>query len=351
MKKTNKLVGLAAGFLALVGVTFTSCGDFGASIGKDDFFGTWETLDFDNSGNKVLSYYAQGANRRIVWKFNGKAENINDGGTFSQVSYNYGSNVPNATSIKNGTDTLDNVTFLYGKYDIKGNSDYSKGKYYMSYQIMIPLKTFITESKPLVDKVNKKITLGSGSSTFNNATVTDVVEVMNEWQLKDFLDLAYGGDGVNRLKSETATPADDPDKTQYFLKNNIRVQVKYVGNKLLCSDVEYFRFNLKDSSVSVSGYTRMMVTTIDKNGSDEIGRTYNQWKNDNSKLSEANEIQTGCLWTGTNTRYMGRISVNSPSINDPIWLCSTTNKDVGYFNLADGADTENYTPSEHDTER
>ena len=76
MKKTTKLAGLAAGLLALVGVTFTSC-DVLQTFGKDYFYGTWLTLDYDSSGNVIPFYH--GTNNKyytIRWDFDGKSENI-----------------------------------------------------------------------------------------------------------------------------------------------------------------------------------------------------------------------------------------------------------------------------------
>ena len=75
MKKITKICAVVAACLATIG--FTGCPDVAASIGKDDFYGTWMTLDFDDGGNEVGYYINQtpgeyyGHPYSITWNFDG----------------------------------------------------------------------------------------------------------------------------------------------------------------------------------------------------------------------------------------------------------------------------------------
>ena len=354
MKKTAKLAGLAAGLLAMVGVTFTSC-DIFETYGKDYFYGTWQTLDYDNAGNEIKYY--QGSNGqyyRIVWGFNGKSENIDDGGYFRQHLYNYGTEEPTDLS----TAPIYRETYWFGKYDIKGNSGYSRGKYFMNYQVGINLVEQIGAGLYVEDGELKKDSAHrlSSDSTEYRTRANEIVALFDSWEYKDslekFLNYAYSNeDGLDNLKTDANLIAK-PNTTgdEGYSKNGVFINVRYsnegTGNTLLCNNVNYFRFNLKDPSLT--GFTRMLATTYGPDGTEEIGKVYNQWKNEKTALSDANFVRTGSVWTGTGTRCLGKIEKGSP-LDAPKYLASNKDPNSVYFkfnndgNSVDTDDTNNYT--------
>lgn len=355
MKKTTKLAGIFTGLLALVGVTFTSC-DVLQTFGKDYFYGTWQTLDYNNDGSEIKCYQGDNSNYyRIVWSFNGKSENIDDGGYFRQHLYNYGTSAPTNLS----TASVTNETYWFGKYDIKGNSSYSRGKYFMNYQVGIDLDDQIAAGLYVDGGQLKKDSahiIAKGSSGYR-ARANEIVALLDSWEYKDslekFLNYAYSNNnGLNNLKTDADLIAK-PNTTgdEGYSKNGIYINVRYsnsgAGNTLLCNNVSYFRFNLKDSSPT--GYTRMLTTIYGPNGTDAIGKVYNQWKNENTALSDANLVSSGTsVWTGTGTRCLGKIKNGSP-LDAPEYLASNKTANTTYFNFntsgnsVDSEDTNNYT--------
>lgn len=372
MKKTTKLAGLAAGLLALVGVTFTSC-DVLRTFGKDYFFGTWLTLDYDSAGNVIPFYEGtleNGAKKyyAIRWDFDGKSENISTTGTgvFRQHLINYGSTKP--TKNADGTYTygsVENETYWFGSYDIRGDSAYSKGKLYLSYQVGFDVDDAVKAG--VTANTTAKTITGAGSTTAYNKTVADnIVKVLDEWKLEDFLNHAYGNtSGLDNIKTtnttlhalaynanDTTTNCGATPKLNY-----VTVQVRYNSNdtKILCSDIEYFRFNLRD--VSGTGYCRMMDTVLDKDGSTKIGGIYNQWASSGNAIdqsgvstkisyngADAYRVYAGTSWSGTNTRYMGRITFSSTPAN-PEWVSSTSNQNNSQiFNVTESDDTDYRNP-------
>lgn len=340
MKKTTKLAGLAAGLLALVGVTFTSCGDLGDTFGKDYFLGTWETYDYVD--NKVVpTYDGSGSNYRVIWKFNGNAENINDGGIFRQVIINYETTKPTTEDIKKGSVVPKKVNYWIGKYDLKANSGYDKGKYYMYFQINATI-TDLIEDGYYVD--GKTIKQNTGDKIVTNKKIDAFIALFDTWNQTDFINEAYGNkNGYDNLKTWTSETHGSKSIDNYetgsgnkYIKLHI---VRDSNKKVLCNDVEYFRYRLEDADAT--GFTRMMVTSIDPkgDGTEHIGKTFNQWKDGKEKLTiTGNKVDDKCNWTGINTRYLGKISRYPENLNDPKWLCNNKKTNADLFKLLDASD-------------
>lgn len=320
MKKIAKICAVLVAFT--VAIIFTGCPDM--SFGKDDFNGTWMTLEFDENGTRQ-DYYINSLNNDpyvITWFFDGRAENMfnNDGGVFWQhlVHYDY------VTNNADGTYTFGpkiKETFWRGEYKIKGNSAYDKGKLYLYYECGYDMP---------VD--------GGGIP----------LENLKEMTIANFLDEAgLSGLTDSRLFDNTQVGSTGED---YYLNNRVTVQIREFNGKKQCSDIEYFRFNLADGSVS--GYTRMMATVLDKNGKDRIGGIYNQWVGDNRNSQTGSfdggyKVWGSSSWTQQNTRYMGRISVTSTP-EEPKWLYSNTSNNSQLFKLKDTSDNTDYADPDAD---
>lgn len=332
MKKITKICALLAAFTAAI--AFTGCphaADFFRSFGKDDLFGTWMTLEFDENGNRK-DYYINTSNDEpyvITWKFDGKSENMfnGNGGNFWQHLVHYAS----VTDNDDGTYTFGRKvkeTFWYGEYAIKGNSDYSKGKLYLYYECGYE---FPLTSAGAVDTANANYV---------------ALETLKTWKTTDFLTAAGVENGLTDSKLRGSDVREDEiTHNKYYKNNNVTIQIREVDGDKQCSDIEYFRFNLKDGSAS--GYTRLMATTKDKNGSGNIGGIYDQWADANYTGLEGRfqggwKVYGSSSWSGQDTRYMGRISVNSTPEN-PDWLYSRTETNSQLFHLDDTAnDSTNY---------
>ena len=241
------------------------------SFGKDDFRGTWMTLDFD--GNTPKTYYENTSNEgkyySITWNFDGRSENIfnGNGGRFWQHLVNYGTD----ETLQN----VENETFWFGQYAIKGNSGYSKGKLYLYYQCGIDIDEEIGLSTPnYKEKAREYFYHIAG---IERSSSLESSGVNYNWTLEDFLNKAFGNtNGLANLNNETlcnlayngqnknGSPAAD-DTTYYngaYVNHHVTVQVRNQDGNMKCSDIEYFRFNLKDGSAS--GYTRMMATVLNQ---------------------------------------------------------------------------------------
>ena len=357
MKKITKISVLLAIFVATIGLT--GCPDVAASFGKDDFVGTWMTLDIE--GNTQKTYYhnsTTGGYYSITWNFDGRAENMfnGNGGRFWQHLVNYTS--AEMTEVQN-------ETFWLGQYAIKGNSGYSKGKLYLYYQCALDID----------DKVKAEHG-GSYDATAARTLFYDIAGIQDDelgtdnvaWKMEDFLNAAFDNtSGLDNLTNETLCglayngqykdgAARSPDTLFYngaYVANNVTIQVRKQNDKIKCSDVEYFRFNFKDSSAS--GYTRLMATVLDKDGSaNKIGGIYNQWvteeeaagtsigdgiSTETKKFDGGYKVKEGSSWSCQTTRYMGRISVKSTPTN-PTWLYSDNRANNVLFNLDDRANDQ-----------
>ena len=349
-------------FLAAIGLT--GCPDVADSFGKDDFRGTWMTLDFADGNPKT--YYKNTSNNKyysITWNFDGKSENMfnGNGGRFWQHLVNYGTD----STLQN----VENETFWLGQYAIKGNSGYSKGKLYLYYQCALDIDSEIGLSDPNYKAKAKEYFyhiagIERSSSLENNG-------VNFKWTLEDFLNKAFGNtNGSANLDNETLCSlayngqygGDSLYDTEFYngayVANNVTIQVRNQDGKMKCSDIEYFRFNLKDGSAS--GYTRMMATVLNqKDDQATIGGIYNQWVPEDysgttvgdsistsvKKFNGGFKVKNGCSWSGQDTRFMGRISVTSTP-EDPSWLNSNTDNNDTLFKvggkLIDDSDTTNY---------
>ena len=346
---------------AAIALTFTGCPE--APFGSDDFYGTWQTMDLNADGSKKIYYEGtNGQFYRIVWNFNGKSENISDGGYFRQHLYNYGTEEP--TDFTSDTNIY-NETYWFGKYDIKGNAEYSRGKYFMNYQVGFDLDDaiagglYVADGTLAVSTTNAIAKKGSGYRD----RADEIVAILDTWQLADFLNFAYGNEeGLNNLKTDESLNGLSVDTTASYTKNGLNINIRYSdggsGNTLLCNDISYFRFQLKESKVAAGGFTRMLASIFGPDGSTAIGKRYSQWKNERTALSSANLIESGTsTWSGATTRCLGRISVSSTP-DEPTWLCGETeNTNATLFNLnsdgnsVDAEDTNNYTDVDAEIEQ
>ncbi|MBP5176894.1 MAG: hypothetical protein ILP07_13440 [Treponema sp.] len=323
MKKTIKLCALLAAAAVAIAVTFTGCPDLG--FGKDDLFGTWMTLDFVN-GEPVSYYTTTGTDAgtySVTWKFDGKSENMfaGTGGIFKQHLVKYSN-----TSLS-GTPSAE--TFWYGEYAIKANSSCSKGKLYLYYECGYDMKT--------------------GSATLDE---------LWDWDRDDYIRNSGFG-SIDDLTGETSGDGLRTDSTtnvKYYQKTNnpVLLQIRKEGSDIKCSDIEYFRFNLKDGSLY--GYTRLMATTRNaRGGATELGGIYSQWNNagagigtgSNNTFDGGVKIHNGCSWKGDNVRYMGRISARGTP-EEPVWMYSNTKSNAELFNLVDNDDDTDYTTPDAD---
>ena len=317
MKKTTKFGLLLTAAAAAIAMTFTGCEqlqDIAASFGKDDFYGHWKTLDYDDNNNPIEYYYNGQDYYQIEWEFDGTSENLfnAEGGTFKQHLTKYTDNT---------LSTKKNETYWTGAYKLSANSGYDKGKFILFYEFGVQLEN--TE--------NKTVAKDNGT----NVTFDDVYN----WTNEDFLNVwKYGKTDVSAEEGEKglALLADDDlqnvnvavmeDGTAQSAKHGVMVQVRYADkeNKKnpVCSDIEYFRFRLEDATVS--GYGRMMATTMNTKGTDEIGRIYNKWitKDDYDSTDKYKAlgkysntygcpVYKGCSWTKMNFRCLARLSKGS----------------------------------------
>ena len=73
MKKITKICVLMATFIAAIGLTgCPHAADFFQSFGKDDLYGTWMTLEFDENGNRQDYYLtafgdSRGDKEMLAW--------------------------------------------------------------------------------------------------------------------------------------------------------------------------------------------------------------------------------------------------------------------------------------------
>ncbi len=320
MKKTIKLCALLVAAAAAIAVTFTGCPDLG--FGKDDLFGTWMTLDFVN-GEPVSYYAGDGGYYSVTWKFDGTSENLfaGTGGTFKQhlVKYSNSSLTSKAEE-----------TFWYGEYAIKANSSCSKGKLYLYYECGYSM-----------------IHGGSQVGTVSLDTLWD-------WDRDDYINASELQAVLTDYTTVTSSNlhTDSTTNVRYYQKtgNPVLIQIRKEGNDIKCSDIEYFRFNLKDGSLY--GYTRLMATTRNaRGGSTQLGGIYSQWSEESSTIGTTTfrggvRIHDGCSWkdpTGgpSGTRYMGRVSARG-TLEDPIWMYSNTKSNSELFNLVDNDDDTDY---------
>lgn len=301
------------------------------------------TLDFDEGGNEVGYYINQtpgeyyGHPYSITWNFDGKAENMfnGTGGTFWQhlVHYNPYSDSEAVHVNGDGSCTFGSIyreTFWYGEYAIKGNSGYSKGKLYLYYEC------------------GYEFPLSGGQVNASDPKYVSL-DTLKTWKTSNFLSRA-GLDGLTDPKLVNNVETDSTTHNKFYKNNNVTIQVREVNGKKQCSDIEYFRFNLKDGSAS--GYTRMMATVKGTNGTSNIGGIYDQWATENhdsltGQYKGGYKVHDSSSWSGQTTRFMGRISVTSTPDN-PSWLYSNHTPNTSYFNISDSSDSTNYVDPEAD---
>ena len=346
MKKTTKFGLLLTAAAAAIAMTFMGC-DVLDTFGKDDFYGHWKTTDFDESGNRV-EYYQNGSSYyQIEWEFDGTSENLfnADGGTFRQHLTRY-SDAALTSKV--------NETFWTGAYKLTSNSGYDKGKLYLYYEFGAQLMDY--------DKY---------TAVKNDGAAVSYSDVYG-WTNEDFLNVwKYGkkdvsaeeGDKGYDLLADNSLYTSNAMSDACVIRNGVLLQVRYADQEKkkdpVCSDIEYFRFRLEDGTVS--GYGRMMTTTMNKNGSAEIGLTYNKWLSkaywDESKAYQelgnysntyGCPVKSGCSWSGMNFRCLARLkrssdyteySSNDPSTNAQLFKI-TVNPSTGKISSIDDSEDD-----------
>ncbi len=374
MKKTTKMAGLVAGLMILAGITFTGCPQFQDivnSFGKDDFYGYWKTIDYttDSTGtaNRVDYYSNNGSFYQIEWEFDGKSENVfkdnSNGGTFRQHLTRYSDAA---------LTTKTNETFWTGAYKITSNSGYDKGKLFLYYEFGAQLSLSVTDAN--TGTVYQPVTKEDGTTKYT-------YDEVKNWKSEDFLNMwkhgkinvesVTGDKGLDLLADSTLQGI--PAATGVSVANGVSVKVRYANaaqkKNPVCSDIEYFRFRLRDSTVS--GYGRMMATTMDKTGANEIGRIYNKWL-DQAWYDEHKEdtvsgttykikdcgsysstygcpVKKGCNWTNMNNRCLARYTISSnytqPASSDTktnaVLFGITTGTDGNITSISDASEDSN----------
>ena len=294
MKKITKICAVVAACLAAIGMT-------GCNFGKDDFYGYWRTTDFDANGNRIDYYQVGSSYYQIDWDFNGVSEDMfKDGGTFKQ-------HLKRATSVENlRAGTYDNETFWTGKYQLKGNSDPSKGSLILFYEYGVQLETYGGYEK-------------ISGYTYNDVKDFSEADFLNIWK-HNTKSPTSGTTGLGILADSSLQTGftNNSDGSSGRFRNGIYVQTRYITGqtKKEYGDIEYFRYRLEDAA-GFKGYARMLTTTVDKNGTHSIGGVYNQWHNDGKtatgfdpKLgSESSKYgwknNSECSWNTTNFRALG----------------------------------------------
>ena len=369
-------------------LSFTGC-EFLSTFGKDDFFGTWVTLDFPEdakSTDEAIHYYNVGESYyKVTWNFDGKSENLFGGNSavFKQHLEKY----------KDAALTdLANETYWTGIYKTKGNSDYSRGKLLLYYEFGVDIDSVAggTGADKADDRAEWLMKVAGATFAKQNPTEEEKTNYPG-WKNADFLNYCFYGttepseeaiasredklSGKDLLDAEELTSLSpwefnntdtgyhstkmnaDTKNGKYiydtvsggYVKNGVTIQVRNSKNTV-CSDIEYFRYNLKDSSGI--GYTRMMVSTLNPKGTN-FGGIYNKWLEKSDANTEAYgsynsslgyKLSNTCSWAGVTERYAGRSSTEDKEKNGlwDDWQYSSYSKNTSYLPVTDDADTTDY---------
>lgn len=130
--KMTKLTAAAAGLLVAASLAFTSCD----GLGKDDFFGLWqssyvvdaENVSVEDGSGTIQTGYAgagkEGSSVEIAMYFDGTSEKLINA---NQKFYQFKTRTQN--------DVLESSTFWIGTYKLKGNSNYTNGTLILTYRL------------------------------------------------------------------------------------------------------------------------------------------------------------------------------------------------------------------------
>ena len=399
----TKIAALMVTSVALV-AGLTGCpSDTTESIGKDYFYGTWVTTDYQptttsenilasqvldvdtliskDSDEGFVHYYKGNTSDPyvvVVWQFDGKSESLfakDDsgfgGGVFKQRMLVY-DKAPTEEGAKLIKDNL-----ALGGYKLLANSAYSRGKLLLHYEYLIIGKTALGESA-FASKENRDALFAKFWGEYeDNGTKKD-----GGWTDKEIMGFALSGTNFSKdkdyktytvdsgekeitdkevnelLRFATGTPTGSFTLTHestgsdlYQSKNGVWIYVKNKADEgkteLVCSDIEYFRFMLADEASS--GYTRMKATVLNKDNK-SFGKVYSQWiektEANTEKYGEYTKygypIFDGTSWSGdANTRSMGRYSIIKGEYLYNNGSKAQSNEDL--FGKLEAEDTNDYT--------
>lgn len=127
--KMTKLAAVAAGLIVAASLAFTSCD----GLGKDDFFGTWEA-NYEVTNDNVAKGSGDGTQENksslvgstvdITMYFDGTSEKLINA---AQKFYQY--------KVRSKDGAVKAHTFWLGTYELKDNSNYTKGTLILAYRL------------------------------------------------------------------------------------------------------------------------------------------------------------------------------------------------------------------------
>lgn len=237
--KMTKLAAVAAGLIVAASLAFTSCD----GLGKDDFFGTWEANYEVTSANLLASSDSRsdgtdrsgsiGSTVDITMYFDGTSEKVFNAG---QKFYQY--------KVRSKDGAVKAHTFWLGTYDLKDNSNYTKGTLILTYRLGF-------------DNVSEDQANALGQAWLCS-TAADAYAAV-----KDFYTV------------------DEPDDTQNVIAFLSGIATHTCDED---DDVEKFGFEL-DGQDFIKGYTKMTATAKENCSWEVASRSFNL-KGTTSVLSE-----------------------------------------------------------------
>ena len=346
MKKIKAF--MAAAMAAAAVFTLTSCEDLG--VGKDYFFGNWDsgfysvkadgtpTMVENEKGEKVPGVTKGAEAYRVQWYFNGKGDNIFNGGkgTFYQIrtkvaKYDESKFVVDPSDTNTNEDKksmmytgyITGKTFYFGTYTTSDNAGETTGRFNLSYKYGYNLGAADSDTayeKRLAELIEMATTQGNssgnGAAKFMAEMISDeakIIELINV-DIKNEADKIKAGlkdekgnpwvytkkNLVSLLKYE---PLYDPANIkhqestgQYTGMYSIGKYTLYVQldkkedgkYKELCGDVESFAYEFGEPDLT--GYRKL---TAVSDPTDENCVTTNEWVEDTSDYYKS----AGCTWS------------------------------------------------------
>lgn len=237
--KMTKLAAVAAGLIVAASLAFTSCD----GLGKDDFFGTWEsnyTVTNDNvakgsdDGTQADKSAFVGSKVDITMYFDGTSEKLINA---NQKFYQY--------KIRKEDDVIKAHTFWVGTYKLEDNTNYTKGTLTLAYRL-----------------------------GFDNVSEDQANALGQAWLCSTAADAYEAVKGVYTSASEPAAQQDVIDYLSTIADHT------YTAD----GDVEQFEFELGGQDF-IKGYTTMKATAKDNCSWEVTSRSFNL-KGTTSVLSE-----------------------------------------------------------------
>jgi hypothetical protein len=197
--KMTKLAAVAAGLIVAASLAFTSCD----GLGKDDFFGTWYsnyTVTNDNvakgsgDGTQADKSAFVGSTVDITMYFDGTSEKLIDA---DQNFYQY--------KLRHDEDgELAARTFWLGTYDLKDNSNFTKGTLILTYRL-----GFDNVTEDQADALGKAWLCSTAADAY--AAVKDFYEVDEPAAEQEVIDF------LSSFATHTETATSDIEKFDFEL--------------------------------------------------------------------------------------------------------------------------------------